>query len=91
MTKTTFQEEDPKIAHILRFKEFTYSNFQSELISKLNSRNLVKHSTFEISFVEFTDKYAPKGRKIVCGNQKPHVNKTPRSAIMKRFQLKNRL
>ena len=34
----------------------------------------------EKSFVEVVDKHAPKKRKILCGNHKPHVNKTLDSA-----------
>ena len=36
------------------------------------------------------NKHAPKKTKIFRGNQKPHINKTVRKAIMKRFQLKNK-
>ena len=34
-------------------------------------------------------KHAPKKIKTFRGNQKPHINKTLRKAIMKRLQLKN--
>ena len=33
---------------------------------------------------------APKKSKVFCGNQKPHLNKSLRAAIMKRSRLKNR-
>ena len=42
----------------------------------------------EESFVEVFDKHAPKKWKILRGTQKPHVNKTLISAIMKCSQLK---
>ena len=42
----------------------------------------------EESFVEVFDKHAPKKWKILRGTQKPHVNKTLHSAIMKCSQLK---
>ena len=45
---------------------------------------------FEKSFVEVLDTHAPKKKKFLCGNQKPYVNKTLRSEIMKRSQLKTR-
>ena len=35
-------------------------------------------------------KHAPKKIKLFPGNQKPHVNKVLRSAIMKRSRLKNK-
>ena len=33
---------------------------------------------------------APKKSKVFCGNQKPHLNKSLRSAIMKRSRLKDK-
>ena len=36
------------------------------------------------------NKHAPKKTKLFPGNQKPHVNKVLRSAIMKRSRLKNK-
>ena len=36
------------------------------------------------------DKHVPKKIKTIRGNQKPHINKTLRKAIMKRSQLKNK-
>ena len=71
------------------FKKVTSINFQSELVRKLISCSLDEHYTFQKSFVEVLDKHTPK-KKILRGNQKSQVNKTLRSAIMKRSQLKNR-
>ena len=42
------------------------------------------------SFVETLDKHAPKKTKIFRRNNKPHINKTLRKAIMKRSQLENK-
>ena len=61
---------------------------KSELINKPNSRNSYEYCTFEKSFEEVLDKHAPKKRKILRGNHKPHVHKTLHSAIMKYSQLK---
>ena len=44
----------------------------------------------EKSFVEVLDKHAPKKRKILRGNHKPHVNKTLHSAIMNCSQLETK-
>ena len=62
--------------------------YQSELISKLNSRSSCGYSSFKKSFIKVLDKHSPKMKKILRGNQKLHVNKTLRSAIMKRAQLR---
>ena len=40
--------------------------------------------------METLDKHASKKTNIFVGNQKPHINKTLRKAIMKRSQLKNK-
>ena len=37
-----------------------------------------------------SNKHAPKKTKLFCGNQKPHVTKVLRTAIMKRLWLKNK-
>ena len=79
--KTTFQKEELKILIYRYFKKITYTDFQSELISELNSRNSNEYCAFEESFVEGLDKHAPKKRKILRGNYKLHVNKTLHSAI----------
>ena len=86
--KTTFQKEELKILIYRYFKKITYTDFQSELISELNSRNSYEYCTFEKNFVEVLDKHAPKKRKILRRNHKPHVNKTLHSAIMKCSKVK---
>ena len=47
-------------------------------------------SNFEKNFTATFNKHAPTKIKTVRGNQKPHINKTFRKAIMKRPQLKNK-
>ena len=49
------------------------TDFPSELINEPNLRNSYEYCTFEKSFVEALDKHAPKKRKILRGNHKPHV------------------
>ena len=48
------------------------------------------YSDFEKKFIDTLNKHAPKKIKTFRGNQKPHINKTLRKAIMKRSQLKNK-
>ena len=45
---------------------------------------------FENIFTSKLNKHAPKKRKWVRGNHKPHINKELRKAIMKRSRLKNK-
>ena len=48
------------------------------------------YSDFEKKFIDTLNKHAPKKIKTFRGNQKPHINKTLRKAIMKRSQLKTK-
>ena len=89
--KTTFQKEEPKILICRDFKKVTYADFQPELnlnLSEPNSSNSYEYCTFDKSFVEVLDKHAPKKRKFLRDNHKPHVNKTLRSTFMQSTQLK---
>ena len=47
-------------------------------------------TSFENTFVNVLNQQAPKKSKAFCGNQKPHLNKSLRAAIMKHSQLKNK-
>ena len=47
-------------------------------------------TSFENNFVNVLNQQAPKKSKGFCGNQKPHLTKLLRSAIMKRSRLKNK-
>ena len=51
----------------------------------------VGYSKFEKEFIDALNKDAPKKTKLFRGNQKPHVNKVLRSAIMKRSRVKNKV
>ena len=68
----SFQKEETKILICHYFKQFMYTDFQSELTNKPNSRNSYEYCTFEKSFVEVLDMHAPKKRKILHGNHKPN-------------------
>ena len=58
-------------------------------MSKFVDEN-ANYSKFEKEFIDALYKHAPKKTKLFRGNQKRHVNKKLRSAIMKRSQLKNK-
>ena len=71
-------------------KRFLWKNSVAELFLKLESQENNDYQTFETNFVDTLNNQAPKKSKIFRGNQKPHINKILRSAIMKRSQLKNK-
>ena len=60
-----------------------------DLESKLNNCPK-KYGIFEKTFEYAWNAHAPKKTKFLHGNQKPHVDKNLRKAIMKRSQLKNK-
>ena len=71
-------------------KYFYLEKFSSELFLKRESQENNDYQTFETNFVDTLNNQAPKKSKIFRGNQKPHINKILRNAIMKLIQLKNK-
>ena len=59
-------------------------------ISRSVHHNNVTFTSFENNFVTVLNQHAPKKSQVFCGNQKPHLNKSLRAAIMKRSRLKNK-
>ena len=58
-------------------------------MSKTADQN-VNYSKFEKEVIDTLNKHATKKTRLFPGNQKPHVNKVLRSAIMNRSRLKNK-
>ena len=90
MLKTTFHKEQPKTLIYREYKTFPLETFSSRSFLKLESQENNDYQTFEKNFVETLNNQVPKKSKIFRGNQKPHINKILRNAIMKRSQLKNK-
>ena len=87
--KTTFEKEEPKVLVYWDYKNFCFNSFKSELFSKLHYNNAT-FTSFENNFVNVLNQKAPKKSKVFRGNQKPYLNKSLRSAIMKCSQLKSK-
>ena len=89
--KSTFLKLPPKEVVYRCYKNFSESNFLAELSRCLNSypREMVNYDIFESSFLTVLDMHAPWKTKIIRGNEKPHMNKTLKKAIMKRSKLWN--
>ena len=85
-----FPKEEPKMLIYRDYKTFSRETFSSELFSKLESQENNEYQTFEKNFVDTLINQASKKSKMSRGNQKPHINKTLRKAIMKPFKLKNK-
>ena len=88
MMKTTFEKEESKVLIYRGYKNFNFNSFKSELLSKFYHNN-VTFTSFENNFVNVLNQQAPKKSKVFRGDQKPHLNKSLRAAIMKRSRLKN--
>ena len=84
MLKTCFKREESKIFIYRDYKNFDNTGFRMDLENKLEE--CLKN--FEKTFVNVLDAHAPRKTKVLHGNQKPHVDKNLRKAIMKRSKLK---
>ena len=89
--KTIFKCEEPKKSIYRNYSNFSQKDFQNELLLNIgDGKN--NYLEFEKNFVKKLNKHPPpqKKNKIFPGNDKPHINKTLRKAIMKRSQLQNK-
>ena len=87
--KTTFKSEEPKKLIYCDYSNFSSECFKDDFMSSI-CQEKHDYSDFEKKFIDTLNKHAPKKIKTFRGNQKPHINKTLRKAIMKRSQLKNK-
>ena len=89
MLKSCFNDTEPKLLNYRDFKHFSREDFKEDLSEALcdcgNS-----YDNFDHIFTSKLNKHAPKKKKWIRGNNKPHVNKALRQAIMKRSKLKNK-
>ena len=89
MLKICFKREESKNFIYRDYKNFNDADFRMDLENKLEE--CPKHyENFEKTFVNVLDAHAPRKTKVLRGNQKPHVDKNLRKAIMKRSKLKNK-
>ena len=89
MLKTTFQQKEAKCFIYRDYKNFIFENFKSDLQEALQSC-MWSYDAFENYFTSILNKHAPKKKKVLQGNEKPHMNKNLRRAIMKTPKLKNK-
>ena len=87
MLKTKFIKILPK-THIYRcYKNYSEGSFHKDLILNLNTTIPGDYNSFVNTFTSVLDKHAPI-KKILCGNNKPYVNKALRKAISTRSRLR---
>ena len=90
MLKTTFHNEEPKTLISRDSKTFSLEKLNTELFLKLELQDNNDYQTFETNFGDTLNNQASKKSNIFQGNQKPHINKILRNAIVKRSQVKNK-
>ena len=89
LLKSSVVNIEPKQLNYRDFKNFSFEIFKEDLSEAL-AECTNSYETFEDAFKTSLDKYAPKKKKWLRRNSKPHVNKMLRKAIMKRSKLKNK-
>ena len=90
MFKTTFQQKERKCFIYRDYKNFIFENFKSDLQETSQSYK-GSYDAFDNYFTSVLNKHAPKKKKVFRRNEKPHMNKNLRRAIMKRSKLKNKV
>ena len=87
MLKSCFQNTESKLLNYRDFKSFSAQSFEEDLSEALIDCG-DSYDKFEYIFTSKLNKHAPKKRKWVRGNHKPHINKELRKAVMKISRLK---
>ena len=88
MLKTTFQQKEPKCVIYRDYKNVIFECFKNNLQEDLQSCK-GSHDAFDNNFTSCLNKHAPKKKKVLRGNEKPHMNNNLRRAILKRSKLKS--
>ena len=89
MLKFCFQNKQPKVLNYRDYRNYSSEDLKQDLAAALNDC-CDSYDVFEQRFVANLNKNAPKKKKLIRGNNKPHMNKMLRQAIMKRSRLKNK-
>ena len=90
MLKATFSYLPPKKVVYRSYKTFSEKAFTEDLIHYVGNSASANFSSLREAFVHTVNKHAPYKTRVVRGNNKPHMNKQLRKAIMRRSQLKNK-
>ena len=90
MFKTTYEKSPPQVVHFRSFRNFSFEYFQKDLTNCLDQSKPGDFDSFSERFESVLDVHAPKKKRTIRGNQKHHLTKTLRQAIMRRSFLKNR-
>ena len=89
MLEPCFNNIEPKVLNYRDFKHFSQENFKEDLSEALCDCG-DSFDDFDHIFTSKLNKHAPKKKRRIRRNSKPHVNKALRQAFMKRSRLKNK-
>ena len=95
MLRSTYRKAPPREIIYRNYKFFSEQKFLADLSERLQLHNITKSSvendydSFEKDLTNVLNKHAPLKRKSIRGNEKPHMNKPLKKAIMKRTKLRN--
>ena len=89
MMKTTYVKLPPISKKYRQYKNFNSVIFLNELNCQLRNRNIVDYKVFDNIFANLLDEHAPLKTRLIRANNKQHVSKDLRKAIMLRSKLKN--
>ena len=90
MLKTTFANLPPRKVVYRSFRNFSEDSFMKDLYIKLGEALSADFHSLHNIMVTVLENHAPYKTRGLRGNNKPHVNKILRKAIMRRSQLKNK-
>ena len=90
MLKTEYKKLPPKVIKYRDYKKFNEKDFLYELNTCLLNNSLGNYREFENIFTNILNRHAPMKTKYLRANNKPHVTKELRKAIMKRSNLKTK-
>ena len=88
--KSRFTKLPAKTIRYRDYSKYSEEQFLTELSFNLAKESLGSIESFTELFDKTLDKHAPFKTVVIRGNNKPHMSKTLRKAIMLRTRLKNR-
>ena len=87
--KSTYTKIPPKIISYRDYKNFDKESFLCEINESLREIPIISYKSINTISEVVLEKYAPVKSKVLRGNEKMHMNKELRKAIMVRSKLKN--
>ena len=85
----TMPKSEPRQVIYRDLKNFYLESLKNDLLENMVTSDR-SYEEFERKFTRVLNKHAPKKKKWLRGNQKPHINKTLRHEIMKMSKLKKK-